>query len=52
VEPDVADLGDALNFDPATARRLIAAGHDVGAAAIARWRSQGRLPEPPARDTA
>ncbi|CAN5701265.1 MAG: patatin-like phospholipase family protein [Actinomycetota bacterium] len=52
VEPDVADLGDALNFDPATARRLIAAGHDVGSAAIARWRSQGRLPEPPARDTA
>jgi NTE family protein len=49
VEPDIADLGDALTFDPATARRLIAAGHDAGAAAIARWRSQGRLAEPPTR---
>jgi len=44
VEPDAMDLGDALSFDPATARRLIAAGRDVGTTAIAGWRAQGRLP--------
>jgi NTE family protein len=46
IEPTDVELpGSAfLRFDPAQAARLIAIGHELGAAAIADWQTQGRLP--------
>ncbi len=44
VGPGAHDLGDPLHFDPGSARRLVTLGSKVGAAAVRRWRDEGRLP--------
>ncbi|MGH3665926.1 MAG: hypothetical protein ACRDU8_07550 [Egibacteraceae bacterium] len=44
VGPGDRDLGDALHFSPAAARRRQAIGRQVGAESLRRWRDEGRLP--------
>ena len=43
IEPRGLDLGSSLDFSPALTARRLALGEEIGAAAIADWRAEGRL---------